>query len=259
MANGNGAPSAPPRPGQPGGKPPMKKSTRNWLIIGSVGAAGIVIWYIMRAKSQQGAGTAATDQSIDPATGIPYSQEYSGYGGYGVGGGGVPQQFGYYDPTTGAFISGTGSTGTVIGPGTNASWAQQVEAYLQGVGYDPTAVAAAIGKYLTGQTLSSDQAGIVAAATGFFGNPPQYVPPISQGTPTGNGTGGGSTGWTSFKTLTASKSETLAEFAREHHWTAATLAAVEKIHNLTAGTRLRKGERIVRPVNSSTPQTTPMQ
>jgi hypothetical protein len=127
------------------------------------------------------------------------------------------------------------------------------------LGYDPTAVAAAIGKYLTGQTLTSDQAGIVAAATGFFGNPPQYVPPVSQGTPSGNGSGGGSTGWSSFKTLIVGKNETLAEFAKEHHWTAATLAAVEKINHLTGGTKLRKGERIVRPINSNTIGSTPMQ
>src|SRR6516164_11250344 len=244
MANGNGGPVASPRPGGPGAKPPMKKSTRNWLIIGTVGAGGIVIWYIMRAKKQQG----QTDTNIDPATGIPYSQEYAGYGGYGVGGGGIPQQFGYYDPATGAYISGTGAGAQVIGPGTNASWAQQVEAYLQTVGYDPTAVAAAIGKYLTGQTLTSDQAAIVAAAQGFYGNPPQFVPPISQGTPSGNGTGGGSTGWQSFKTLVVGRNETLAQFAKEHNWTSATLAAVEKINNLKSTSRLTKGERVVRPV-----------
>src|SRR5215831_14623294 len=188
MANGNGGPVTSPRPGGPGVKPPMKKSTRNWLIIEAVGAAGIVIWYIMRAKSQP------SSSGVDPATGVPYSDEYSGYGGYGVAGGGIPQQFGYYDPNTGAYISGTGAGAQVIGPGTNASWAQQVEAYLQSVGYDPVAVAAAIGRYLTGQTLTADEAAIVAAAQGFYGNPPQGAPPISTTTPSGNGTGGGSTG-----------------------------------------------------------------
>src|SRR5215831_150486 len=141
MANGNGGPVTSPRPGGPGVKPPMKKSTRNWIIIGAVGAAGVVIWYVMRARSQQSQTGTGTD-AVDPTTGIPYSQEYAGYGGYGVGGGGVPQQFGYYDPMTGAYISGTGAGAQVIGPGTNASWAQQAEAYLQTLGYDPMAVAA---------------------------------------------------------------------------------------------------------------------
>src|SRR5215471_9239580 len=107
MPNGNGT-SAPPRPGgPPGSKPPMKKSTKNWLIIGAVGAAGVVIWYVMRARSQASqSSTAQQDAGIDPSTGLPYSQEY---GGYGVGGGGSPYMYGYYDPGTGAYISGTGS------------------------------------------------------------------------------------------------------------------------------------------------------
>lgn len=185
-----------PRPGQPGQKPPMKKTTRNWLIIGAVGAAGILIWYVMKNRSQQSqAGQTAQDmaaQGIDPNTGIPYSQEMGG--GFA---GGTPSLYGYTDPTTGAFISGVGanpvgSGGVVLAPATNAAWAQQVEAYLQTLGYDPVATAAAIGKYLTGQTLTADQAAIVAAAKGFFGNPPQNVPNPPTTPPPGQ-SGGGTT------------------------------------------------------------------
>lgn len=213
----------------------MKKSTKNWMIIGAVGAAGIVIWYMMRAKS--GASTtASTDPNIDPATGLPFSQEY---GGYGAGGGGVPQQFGYYDPQTGSYITGTGSVTT---PPTNASWAQQVEAYLQTVGYDPTTVAAALGKYLTGQTLSSDQQGIVAAAVGFYGNPPMGAPPITSTTP------GGQSGWQSFKDLRVPTRESLAQYAKAQNWSAGTLKAVEQINRLKPGSQLRRGQEIVRPI-----------
>lgn len=235
--NGNGGPT-PPRPGGPGAKPPMKKSTKNWMIIGGVGAAGIVIWYMMRAKS--GASAAGADPNIDPNTGIPYAQESSsGYGGYGIGGGGVPQQFGYYDPQTGQYITGTGSVTT---PPTNASWAQQVEAYLQTVGYDPTTVAAALGKYLTGQVLSSDQQGIVAAAVGFYGNPPQGAPPVTTTTP------GGQSGWQSFKDLKVPTRETLAQYAKAQNWSKGTLKAVEEINRLRPGSKLRKGETIIRPI-----------
>lgn len=238
MANGNGGPP-PPRPGgPPGGKPPMKKSTRNWMLIGGVGAAGIVVWYIMRARSQ--ASTTSQDPSIDPTTGIPYAQESSsGYGGYGVGGAGVPQQFGYYDPQTGQYITGTGSVTT---PPTNASWAQQVEAYLQTVGYDPTTVAAALGKYLTGQTLTSDQQGIVAAGVGFYGNPPMGAPPIVPTTPSGQ------SGWQSFKDLKIPTRETLSQYAKAENWSAATLAAVEQINRLKPGSQLRRGQVITRPI-----------
>ena len=190
--NGNGG--GPPRPGA---KPPMKKSTRNWLIIGGLAAAGGVIWYVMKSRSasnQQSASAAdMAAQGIDPSTGVPYAQEYGGYGVAGTS----PSLYGYTDPTTGQFISGVGALpagGVVTAPSTNASWAQQVEAYLENLGYDPTTVAAAIGKYLTGQQLSSDQAGIVAAAQGFFGNPPQGAPTVVTTPPTGQGTGGGTTG-----------------------------------------------------------------
>jgi hypothetical protein len=245
-SNGNGVP--PPRPGASGqAGPGMKKSTRNWLLIGGLGAAAIVIYMVMRARSN-----AATDPSVDPATGVPFAQEqYGGYGASGV----TPSLYGYVDPTTGAFISGAGAGNSVLQPSTNASWAQQVEAYLQNLGYDPTAVGSAIGKYLTGQTLSADQQGIVAAALGFFGQPPQGAPPVSGGTPAGNGSGGGSTGF--FKTLTVGRSETLGQFSKEHHWTNATLAAVEKLMHMTASTKLKKGQTIVRP--SAFPQTTPIQ
>ena len=242
MANGNGGPT-PPRPGGPGAKPPMKKSTKNWMIIGAVGAAGIVIWYVMRARSQANTSQTTADQSgIDPNTGIPYAEEYSqGYGVSGYGGG-VPSYYGYYDPTTGTYVGGTGSV--VTQPSTNASWAQQVEAYLGQIGYDPTTVAAALGKYLTGQALSNDQQGIVAAALGFYGNPPQGAPPI---VPTGTG-GGGSSGWQSFKSLKGPENMTLSQFAKAHGWSAATLKAVEQMDRLKGSSKLKKGQTIVRPV-----------
>jgi hypothetical protein len=219
----------------------VKKSTRNWLIIGTIAAGGIVIWYVMRARSR----AATTDPNVDPATGIPYAEEMGAYGGYGVGGGGSPSMFGYYDPSTGAYITGSGSPGgtVVTTPTTNAEWAQQVEAYLQQLGYDPITVAAALGKYLTGQTLSSDQSGIVAAAKGFYGNPPTPTPPIppiiidplGQQTPK------------SYSRLSVGRTETLAQFAKEHKWSSRTLALVEALNQLKPTSKLRKGEKIIRP------------
>ena len=235
--------------GTNGAKPPMKKSTRNWLLIGGLGAAAVVVWYVMRARSSS---SSATDQSqadaaagIDPTTGIPYSEEYGGYGVSGTS----PSMYGYVDPTTGAFISGAGATAptSVLAPSTNASWAQQVEAYLANLGYDPTAVAAALGKYLTGQALTADQAAIVAAAQGFYGSPPQGAPPPVTGTPTGNG-GGGVTNPPKFKTLTVPKAETFAQYAKAMHWTAATESLIEQINNLNPKSKLSKGERVIREV-----------
>ena len=61
---------------------------------------------------------------------------------------------------------------------------------MQNLGYDPQAVAAALGKYLTGGVLTSDQQAIVQASQGFFGNPPQNVPPVTTTPPPGQGGGG---------------------------------------------------------------------
>jgi hypothetical protein len=212
----------------------MNKKTKNWLIIGGVGAAGIVVWYIMRNRSQ---AASTTDPTTDP-------NAADAYGGYGVSGYGsnIPSQFGYYDPTTGAYITGSGIPGsTVTAPGTNAEWAQQVEAYLQGLGYDPTAVAAAIGKYLTGQHLSQNQGAIVSAAQAFFGKPPGGAP-----TPVIN-SGSGQHTPKSYSRLGVKRPETLGQYAKEHHWTQRTLALVEAINHLKPGSKLHKGETIIRP------------
>ena len=170
-----------------GPKKKMNKKTTMLLVAGG-GVALIALIYVYRKQSASNASTAATtDPSIDPATGVPYSQE----GGYSSPYGTTPSLYGYTDPSTGAFITGTGAGSTVTQPSTNASWAQEVEAYMQNLGYDPTAVAAALGKYLVGGTLTADQQAIVQGALGFFGNPPQGAPPISTGAGGGGGQGGG--------------------------------------------------------------------
>lgn len=252
MANGNGAP-----PARPGGKPPMKKSTRNWILLGGVGAAGLIIWYVMRSKSaanQQAAATASTDPSIDPSTGLPWAAEMGGgVGGYG---GGTPSLYGYYDPSTGQYITGTGAGGIVTQPTTNASWAQQAEQYLMTLGYDPVHTAAALGKYLTGQPLTPDQMSIVQAALAFFGQPPQGAPapkpipspnPHPKPKPKPKPGPGGPPGPFGYKTLKVTKNETLAQFAKEHNWSARTLKLVEELNSLRGTSRLRKGQTIVRP------------
>jgi len=49
------------------------------------------------------------------------------------------------------------------------------------------------------------------------------------------------------KTLTVGRAMTLQQFAREHHWTDTTLAAVEAMNNLKPGAKLKKGQKIKRP------------
>lgn len=49
------------------------------------------------------------------------------------------------------------------------------------------------------------------------------------------------------KTLTVDKAQTFRQFAKAHHWTAITTAAVEQMNHLKPGSRLKKGQKIKRP------------
>jgi hypothetical protein len=229
----------------------MSPQTKRWMLIGGIGAAAIVLYMIYKNRQSSSASSQAAE-GIDPATGVPYaSEQYSG--AYGS----TPSRYGYTDPSTGAFISGVGagagSGGYVTAPSTNASWAQQVEAYLMNVGYDPVETAAALGKYLTGQPLTSDQAGIVAAAKGFFGAPPQGAPPQIL-TPPGGQTGTSGTPPTTqtttdkLKTLIVPRNMSFAEMAKEWNWNPQTIAAIMHLNSISADAQLRKGERLIRPL-----------
>jgi hypothetical protein len=141
-----------------------------WWAIGGVGAAGLVYWAYKR--SQASAAT-TTDPTIDPNTGLPYGYDTGSSPVTGV----TPSAYSYIDPATGQTIGlGSGVTG-VIGPSTNAAWAQQAAAYLNQQGFDQIAVAVALGKYLSNQNLTDDQMSIVQAAIAFVGYPPTSVPP----------------------------------------------------------------------------------
>lgn len=149
-----------------------KKTTLYAVGVGAVLVVGVVYY---RSKKQAAAAQAASvtqagTNATDPATGYPYgspedaaalSTQASYYqanqGGYGDGySGGSPG-------------TGSGSTGFV----SNAAWAQAYEQYaVNNVQANATTVAAALGKYLTGQPLSADQLNIVEQAIAFEGLPP---------------------------------------------------------------------------------------
>lgn len=150
----------------------MSPKQRKTLLYGGAGVAALaVVWWVMKRRSSP--ATVPPDSGFSSATGAT--------------GPGQSSLAGYYDPQTGQYITGVGagSAGTVFGPATNAAWAQQVEAYLVSLGHDAVTTSAALGKYLTGQTMSADQASVVQSALAFFGAPPQSVPPISTAPPGG--------------------------------------------------------------------------
>lgn len=165
--------------------------SKNAVYFSSAAAVGILgyAYWKRRGTATTGStgtdtGTTATDPSIDPTTGLPYAEEY----GYGAPTGGATG-YGIYDPATGGTITSYGQTVTTVS--TNAQWAQASQLYLTSVGYDGTAVGAALGKALTGQPMTDSELAIYNAAVAFEGYPPNphtivHVPPSGQ-------TGGGGT------------------------------------------------------------------
>lgn len=186
--------------------PGLGNVPRGGLIAGIViGIGGGLYIYI---KHKENASTA----TATPATG---TSAY-GYGGnYGYGG------YGYNSPAFNEpYISGEygygGAYGYGIGEGygvgspvpptvptqlatTNAAWAQAAENYLTNTGgYDAGTVAAALGIYIAGSTLSTDQQSVVEAAIAFQGYPPNpgpngYPPAMKTSPSTGQGSSSSST------------------------------------------------------------------
>ena len=185
------------------------------LIVGIVGYA-----YYRRSKANAAAAassstTSSTDTSggIDPATGIPYSQEgidpstglpysqegagvgFSDTGGSYYGSGQITGYDQYGNP-----IYSTGITGSNQFT-TNSGWATQAENDLQAIGVDYATAAQAISKVLAGLQVTTDQENLFMQAVGLDGQPPQGYPtpikvvntPAQPGGGTGGGTGGGST------------------------------------------------------------------
>jgi hypothetical protein len=163
----------------------------------------------------------------NPPFGVTSSPDLYGYGAYGYG------YYGY-----GGEFAGLGGYGSPTPPisapvvaTTNAGWASAAEAYLTSqTGADPATVAAALGKYITGQTVSANQQSIIDQAIAFEGYPPtaganNYPPNIHTGGTTGQG-GGGTTG-AGTKTVQANGKEDLSQFAHSRHTTGGKLIALK--------------------------------
>ena len=174
------------------------KDVNIWVVVGSL--AGVVtVYYLYKKNSGVAAGSSS---AIDPLTGLPYSQdaqvdpltgmtyltEAQQYGsvqaaeaaissGQAYSGGYYNSGGGYSGSTAGSpSLSGNG-TATGSGYASNAQWAQAVTNGLTSIGYSSTDVAAALGLYLSGQSLGIAPDGvsylsIVQAAVAEFGPPP---------------------------------------------------------------------------------------
>jgi hypothetical protein len=184
------------------------------LVIGGVGSAAVVLLFVIRKKKTAAAAPAATGtsdgsvgnpsdpNSVDPATGLTYGEEASAGSDYLSPGlqdttqGPTYGATGYYDPNTGQWVYGNTGTGQAAAV-TNQQWAQNAIAYLgQAGGVDTGALAAALGAYLAGQPVTTDQESLIDQAIAVEGYPPTSGP---AGNPPGirvsdTGTGAGGTG-----------------------------------------------------------------
>lgn len=196
-----------------------------WWIAGG-GAGVLAIWYLYKRSASSATAGDTSSSAIDPATGLPYSEdstvdpltgltyltEAQEYGSVSAAEAAVSSgsQFATAEGTgNGAIDSGFptitsdggGTTGTSYA--TNAQWSQAVTAGLVSLGYSATDVAAALGLYFQSMPLGAGSDGvsyasIVQAAVAEFGPPPvgtfNIVTQPSSGGSTGTGTGGTGTG-----------------------------------------------------------------
>lgn len=184
------------------------------LIIGGVGSAAVVGLFLLRKRSSSSAAAApaggpdgttgdpSDPNSIDPATGLTYGQEAAGGSDYLDPGlqdtsqGPTYGATGYYDPNTGQWVYGNSGTGQAAAT-TNQQWAQNAISYLAGnSSVDTGALAAALGAYLAGRPVTTDQESLIDQAIAAEGYPPVSGP---NGNPPGMnvssaGTGAGGTG-----------------------------------------------------------------
>jgi hypothetical protein len=122
-----------------------------WIV---VGAGGLGLGYVINKNMAKNAAAA----SQDPTTQLTET-------GVGTGGG----QF-QYDPIQ--------TLPTDATPETNQTWGIKVANWLKGKGLDAYAADNAVRKYLSAQTLTLAEQGMITLALGQFGVPPEPLPPV---------------------------------------------------------------------------------
>lgn len=130
-----------------------------------------VIWYRNKVAAEAAATNAADTTSADGTT----ADDTSSVNGNPI------DEFLSSDPTNSAYPVGLTAQGTPA-PITNAQWSRLALDELIAKGDDPTLVSNALSKYLSGETLSAAEQGIVNLALQVFGAPPEGVIPVSVST-----------------------------------------------------------------------------
>jgi hypothetical protein len=167
---------------------PLGTAQKKTVAIVGVGLAGIIgiVWWRSRGAGKS-ADVTVPGEAINPATGYPYGSAEDAAA--------LAEQGGYVTPTTGNPTGGTNTGGGWVNtPGTfvnNAAWTQDVLAQYAAmdVGGDVSQMAAALGKYVTGQPVTAVEKSLISVAVAIDGYPPiagtnGYPPSINTGNPT---------------------------------------------------------------------------
>jgi hypothetical protein len=196
----------------------MSKPEKIAVVAGTTGIAGYLVYSHHKKtgswnpwSSSTSASTGASDTTIDPVTGLAYSQDsaidpitglaylaeatqygsvataeasVSAYGASTASGSGIG-----VNP---ASPPSTSSVNTTVGTNvytSNSAWAQAATAGLTDVGYPATDVATALGDYLTGTPVTAAQAQLINTAIAEYGPAPSgglqiILAPVTTPSPT---------------------------------------------------------------------------
>jgi hypothetical protein len=156
---------------------PLGNVKKEYLYVGA-GALVIVLgvgYYRSKKASDAAAASASAgaNTGIDPATGYAYgsAEDAAALGAQGS----------YISPSQ-PYYSGSGGGNYTGGSGqaftSNAQWSQAAETYMLAAdsGADANAIGNALGKYLTGSPVTSDQVSLIQTAIAFEGYPPVTGP-----------------------------------------------------------------------------------
>lgn len=143
---------------------PVVGNVKTNTLIG-VGFATVVIvgFFYVRAERNATVDTEAVDPNAGNSTGTFGADIGSGSGGY------------YATPSAASDTDLSAGTEVIS---TNAQWTRAAVDYLSANGRDAGAVQDALGKYLAGEALTTEQRTIVQSAKAAIGNEPQTAPPM---------------------------------------------------------------------------------
>ena len=149
----------------------VSKKTALYAGGGAAVILGYAYWRYTQTKKAEAVAASGASVGIDPATGFLYGSPEDAAA--------LANQATYVTPTS---VGGTGGGGGGSGGGggftSNAQWVQAAIQYLetQGLIQDPTTIAGALGRYVTGSPVTPEDVNLIQQAIAVEGMPPVAGP-----------------------------------------------------------------------------------